>query len=149
MSRQLDFFRSNYGFDREEVVIIPLEEENGARMVELFKSGVTGVGGIDAVSSTSFSFARGGATGIQEVEWQGTKIRTFDFKVDYDFIETIEMQLVAGRNFSRDFSTDPSGALIVNEALVRAFGWEEPVGSKFLFSRRRKSGYRSGGGFPL
>ena len=47
--------------------------------------------------------------------------------VDFDYIETMGMEIIKGRNFSRTFSTD-SSAIIVNEAAVRHFGWDEPIG---------------------
>jgi putative ABC transport system permease protein len=47
--------------------------------------------------------------------------------IDEDFLDTFDMKLLTGRNFSRDFSTD-SKAVILNETLVRQLGWENPVG---------------------
>jgi putative ABC transport system permease protein len=46
--------------------------------------------------------------------------------VDYDFLQTFEMLLVAGRSFSKDYGTDPSSAFIVNETAVREFSWDSP-----------------------
>jgi putative ABC transport system permease protein len=45
---------------------------------------------------------------------------------DYDFFSTYEIQMVAGRPFSRDFPTDASEGFIVNETAVREFKWETP-----------------------
>jgi putative ABC transport system permease protein len=49
------------------------------------------------------------------------------------------MELAAGRNFSPAFSTDPNEALIVNETLVRALGWEDPIGQRFEFRGGEKT----------
>ena len=35
--------------------------------------------------------------------------------VDFDFIETYKIPLMAGRNFSEEYGTDTSGAIILNE----------------------------------
>ena len=51
-----------------------------------------------------------------------------DNTVDYDFIETMDMHLVNGRNFSRDFPADKGKACIINESAARTFGWEESPG---------------------
>ena len=54
---------------------------------------------------------------------------------DYDFIPTYGIHLVAGRNFSRDYSTDTSN-FILNEAAVKAIGWKSPqdaVGKDFKY----------------
>lgn len=49
-------------------------------------------------------------------------MRTLEYQVDEQYLPTLGMQLAAGRNFSRDFSTD-STAMIINETAVKAFGW--------------------------
>ncbi len=46
----------------------------------------------------------------------------FWFAVDFDFIETLEIELIEGRDFSRDFASDTLTAYIFNEAAVREFG---------------------------
>jgi len=45
-----------------------------------------------------------------------------DYHVDEQYIPTLAMQMVTGRNFSKDFPTDSSG-IILNETAVRALGW--------------------------
>jgi len=51
------------------------------------------------------------------------------YAIDYNYIPTLGMKIVAGRNFSRDFPTDSSG-VILNESAVSKLGWKhvDPVG---------------------
>jgi putative ABC transport system permease protein len=49
---------------------------------------------------------------------------------DYDYVELFGIEIVEGRNFSRDFPSDAQGAFLVNEAAVEAAGWETPVGQE-------------------
>lgn len=49
--------------------------------------------------------------------------------VDHDYIKTLGMRIVQGRDFSRDFSTDTEAA-ILNQAAAEHFGWDQPVGRK-------------------
>jgi putative ABC transport system permease protein len=51
------------------------------------------------------------------------------FQVDHDYIRTLGMKITAGRDFSRDFSTD-SSATVINRAAARQFGWPDPVGKE-------------------
>ncbi|MFQ5677663.1 MAG: ABC transporter permease [bacterium] len=51
--------------------------------------------------------------------------------VDPNFIETLNMQMVKGRNFSKAFSTDVSAAYILNETAVKQLGWNDPIGKGF------------------
>ena len=50
-----------------------------------------------------------------------------NWQVDYDYVKTMGMEVIKGRDFSKDFGTD-STAVLVNETLVRRFGWEDPLG---------------------
>lgn len=49
--------------------------------------------------------------------------------VDYDYIQTMGMKVVSGRDFSRDYSTDNKAA-IINQSAAKQFGWENPVGRR-------------------
>lgn len=49
-----------------------------------------------------------------------------NFSVDYDFNDTYEMTLVAGRWFDREFGTDPAEGFVVNESAVNEYKWETP-----------------------
>jgi putative ABC transport system permease protein len=45
--------------------------------------------------------------------------------VDEHFIDTYNMEIVRGRNFSKDFPSDPDQSIIINEATARKLGWQE------------------------
>jgi putative ABC transport system permease protein len=49
-----------------------------------------------------------------------------------DFLQVMNMQVVAGRDFSQRLLTDIGQSVIVNEALVRRMGWDEPLGKQAL-----------------
>jgi putative ABC transport system permease protein len=49
--------------------------------------------------------------------------------VDYDYITTLGMKIVAGRDFSREYSTDTK-ATIINQAAAKQFDWAQPVGRR-------------------
>lgn len=49
--------------------------------------------------------------------------------VDEDLEETLQLSIVGGRFFSKEFPSD-SSAVVINEAASRLFGWEDPVGQK-------------------
>jgi putative ABC transport system permease protein len=43
------------------------------------------------------------------------------------------MELAAGRNFSANLATDTTESVIINETAARQFGWDDPIGKKFIF----------------
>ena len=54
--------------------------------------------------------------------------------IDFDYIPQMQMQMVAGRNFSREFGTDTTQAMILNETGVKLFGYSSPedaIGRQF------------------
>jgi len=48
--------------------------------------------------------------------------------VDEDFTPTLEIPVVTGRNFSKEYPSDPVNSVLVNEAFVREAGWGDPIG---------------------
>ncbi len=53
--------------------------------------------------------------------------------IDYDYINTLGMQLIKGRNFSKDFPTD-SNAVIINETTEKILGYADPLGKEIYES---------------
>jgi putative ABC transport system permease protein len=49
-------------------------------------------------------------------------------RTDFDFLDAIEVKLAAGRNFSRDFPSDSTSSIILNESAVDQLGWKDPLG---------------------
>lgn len=52
--------------------------------------------------------------------------------VDYNFFEMMDIPIIAGRNFNKDFAFDDSVSVIINRAAVEYLNWENPIGKKFL-----------------
>ncbi|MCP4724637.1 MAG: FtsX-like permease family protein [bacterium] len=50
--------------------------------------------------------------------------------VDPDFIDTYEFQIVEGRNFSREITSDTANSILINETAARDLGWDDPIGKK-------------------
>ena len=52
-----------------------------------------------------------------------------EFRVDHDYLKTLDIEIKEGRDFSRDFPSD-SSAILLNEAAVDRLGWDEAIGKK-------------------
>lgn len=61
--------------------------------------------------------------------------------VDHDFLGTLEVDFVAGRNFSREFVSDDTSAFVLNQDAVDLIGWEDPVGKWFETSEFNNDGW--------
>ena len=66
----------------------------------------------------------------------GTDIHANIYHIDYDYLKTLGIHVLEGRNFSRDFPTDSSSGVIINEAAVRELGWSgtNPIGKTIVSS---------------
>jgi len=131
--RQLNYMKNkNPGFNKEQVVIIPFRDEQLRNSIETIKTELSGYSGIMYVSASSDipgqypQYNSKLPEGFPRDQYQ----LMYDLNVYYDFIPAMGMELVAGRNFSREFGTDQRTAVIINETAAKEFGWENPVGKK-------------------
>ncbi|OEK05266.1 ABC transporter permease [Roseivirga misakiensis] len=131
IQNQLEFIQNkNLGFDRDQVIIINdayLARGNTAALkteMESFSEvkSASLSGFLPTPSSNNMNVFLKGV-----VPTQDNQIISSNWTVDYEYLETMGMEIVDGRNFSRDFPTDSLG-IIVNEAAVKEFGFDNPIG---------------------
>jgi putative ABC transport system permease protein len=134
--KQMKYIQSrSLGFNRENVVILPVRSQQIAQNYHAFRNELKKSSQITSLSSSSEIPA--------DTHYSNSYYRRPDseepvsvylFFTDYDYLETYKMQVLAGRTFSRDFSTDTVGTLILNESAAQRFGWipEEAVGKKLI-----------------
>src|SRR6185295_9610718 len=58
----------------------------------------------------------------------------------YDFIQTLKIELLKGRNFSRDFSD--SGSVVLNEEAAKQIGWKDPIGQRLQYPGGNNEWYK-------
>ncbi|MCP4725129.1 MAG: hypothetical protein GY863_08840, partial [bacterium] len=57
-----------------------------------------------------------------------------NFRADYDLIKTMKIELIDGRDFSREFPTDIRKRFLVNEEMVRIMGMDNVLGKRLMYS---------------
>lgn len=130
--RQLNYIHNkNLGFSKEGLLYMPLEGDL-RKTYMTFKQELLKQPGIKGVSSAQSSPLEVGSS-TQGVRWPGkdtTKLLLFSNNpVTYDYIKTMGIELIAGRDFDPSFSTDTINYL-VNEAAAKKIGYKEPVGKE-------------------
>ena len=136
--RQMGFVMSkDLGFDRENLVAVRMSQ----RMQESFGSFGNELKANPQVRSVTRSLQGPWHIGstVSAVDWDGkppdeTVIMHWDY-VGYDYFATLDMEIIEGRPFSREYSTDPTEAYIVNEEAVKMMGMESPVGKRLSVFR--------------
>ena len=132
---QVEFIRNkDLGLDRQNIVY--LSQEGALRdQYDVVRQELLNRPGIEAVSSTSSSplSVRGSTSGVT---WEGIdaddEYEISILSADYDFVEVMKMELVAGRSFSRDFSSDEPG-FVINEVLADIISDHDIVGKQLNF----------------
>ena len=137
---QLNFIRNrNLGFNKEQVLLIPIVDRNVQAKIDILKSEFQKNPGVKrtAVSSAQFPSFN---TYMARVRWEGLPAdETPNMKiitVDENFFEMLEIKFVEGRNFSKDFTTDETSAFIINEAALNRIGWDSAIGKDFRVGQR-------------
>ncbi|MBN1821522.1 MAG: ABC transporter permease [Prolixibacteraceae bacterium] len=129
--------KKNMGFDKDNIVFAEVNITNPISFESIKERLLQHPEIVDATFSSTIPF-NGNIGGY--VSWEGAMPGQFEMisrnYVNYDFIPTYNMEMVKGRNFSREFPTDNQGC-IINETALRNFGWDDPIGKKIdLYGRK-------------
>ena len=130
---QLDYMQSkDQGWDMEDVVSLRLPDNEPINKMQVLKEQLLGHPQIAHVGMTNTPVGEGSGKVIFSMETSdGMDERGVNFAVvDHDFIETLGITMVEGRDFSRDFVGDTLTGVIVNETLAQRLNWEEPLGKR-------------------
>ena len=131
--QQIKFIKTrDMGYDREQILTFSFNRETAAQ----YDTMVEKLAQSPAILSISSSGNLPGRTMSRSViEPDGIDLTdpwvVSGMSMDEYFIETLGLELVEGRNFSREFGTDEEEAVIINQAAAKAIGWEEPLHKTF------------------
>ncbi len=138
---QLQYIQNkDLGFDSEQVVVVELGSKMPESVRESFRERIVshhGVLNASIPNAVPDRFNMGYTRPVNEAAPQsGIDQESILFRpaiVDYDFIPTLQIPILAGRNFSRDFPADASHAYLLNKAAAEQLGWsaDEAIGKTF------------------
>ncbi len=131
---QLNFMRQKkLGFDKEQMINIPLLSQEAREKWPLLKSEFLRFPGVRNVSASSFR--PGGVLWYQNYWYEGLEENQLPMirwiPVDHDFLKTFGIKLMGGRDFAEEIPADLRAAYILNESAVHELGWEAPLGKGF------------------
>ncbi|MFC1556198.1 ABC transporter permease [candidate division KSB1 bacterium] len=146
INKQIEFMKeSKLGFNKEHVVVLPVNSQSIRDNYETVKAELTSH---SSISNATLSIGVPGGIvagdGIDFITSEGKQRHSVRmFYTDHDFISTLGISIIEGRDFDRNMATDPDAAIIVNEALVRAMQFENPIGTDFIWGEGRDD-YKQG-----
>ncbi len=133
MYLQMEYIHSrDLGFEKDNRLILNVRGgdnvENTPRFIQQLKE-------LDGISNASMSWlgVPGGTTSYRDTNviddsGETKNLGVYYTRADYNYLNTLGIDLVEGRNFDENISTDSSRSVLINETMARVLEWENPVG---------------------
>lgn len=139
VSQQVNYIRSvNLGYNRDNLIYLSMEGDFPGKF-QVFKTQASAMPGIKNITRMSNNLTKL-VNKTSEVGWEGKDPNSgIEFAwsmVGYDFLQTLNVQLSQGRDFSKNFATDSIG-FILNETALKITGYKDPIGKPFTFRDQR------------
>ncbi|NOS92236.1 MAG: FtsX-like permease family protein [Cyclobacteriaceae bacterium] len=138
ISNQVQFIQNkNLGYEKNNLIYLPLTG-NISNNFNAFKQEALKISGVFSVSQISQRPVQLENATV-DVDWEGKIPNTNPIfvgaNVGYDFTKTMQATIVAGRDFSEDFSD--SSNYIINEKALRIMGYKNPIGMPLALGNRK------------
>jgi putative ABC transport system permease protein len=137
VSSQLRFLRNtDLGFKKDNLVVMSLQDSTFRSKADAFKNELLQNPDIESVTN---------CTGVPgEINWiQVLRVEREDAmsemalilaQTDYDYVKTLGMEIIKGRDFDKNMGTDDTAAVLINETAVKTLGWvDDPIGKKIEY----------------
>jgi putative ABC transport system permease protein len=139
---QMNYMRNQeLGFDKEQIVVL---ETNTSPARKALKDNLDDLPGVISTSFGSSVPGTGNSIAYSLIKNKNREDQVINidaYFTDYNFISQFGLKVVAGRGFSRDFGTDSTEAMVINEAAVKLLGYSSPEEALGIdFSQWGKSG---------
>ncbi len=127
--RQVNYLHNkDLGFNKEQIMFFPMRGENMQQNYETFKNELAAS---PHISSVSIGYGFPGdmfGDGLMTVAGKAdqTPVKATQLMVDHDYIKTLGLQLLAGRDFAKENKTDIDESFIINETAVKDLGFGTP-----------------------
>ncbi len=141
VQQQLNFIQTkDLGFNKDQLLMLGV---NGSQEVldgyEGFANALAGMPAIKSIARSNTVLAGGLSNSVatmEDVHGRSYNLTVYRVRVDHNYLNTYEMKLAAGRFFEPGNSADSLHSFVVNEALVREYGYQQPndvLGKTFEF----------------
>ena len=134
---QLNYLKdAKLGFNKDNIMVVPVNRTPIVRSYDAFSkelmqdSRIFNVTAMDDIFGAAHNTHEFRPEGLPEDQWQFYPAMV----VMWNFVETFDIKVVAGRDYSETNKSDPAKGILINEAMVRHMGWESneaAIGKKF------------------
>ena len=135
--QQVDHLRNQpLGFQKEEVISIPVGNKiNGKKVLQRLRNELEGDPNVLAISGSGVNLGVGSDRSTSRstigFTYKEKEVLTDWLSIDYDYLKTLNIQLLAGREFNASYPSDSVDRVIITESMARMISEKDPVGKYF------------------
>lgn len=127
MVRQMSYLQTtDIGYDKDHVVLVSTSGLDAQKLLTHYRTTLQSDPNIEGMTGMTNAFSHGWSK--NGWDYRGEQKSAYVYRIESDFLDVMNIDLLDGRSFDGNRGLDSTKAVLVNEALVRSFGWENPVG---------------------
>ena len=133
--QQIAYLRqSPLGFDKEQVISIPVGTQvNGRQVLGWLRNELANDPAVLAITGTSVNLGKGKDRVITRTivgfSYKGRKVSTDILLVDFDYLKTLHIKPIAGRDFSRAYASDSVHRIVITQSMATMLSVKNAVGT--------------------
>ncbi|REA57886.1 ABC transporter permease [Dyadobacter luteus] len=135
--RQVDHLRTQpLGFEKEQVISIPVGNKvNGQIAIQRMRNSLASDPGIISLTGSGVNLGigkdRSSSRSVSGFTYKEKEVSTDWLGVDYDYFKTLNIKLLAGREFDPSYPADSADRVVITESMAKMIGEADPVGKFF------------------
>ncbi|MEL7122015.1 MAG: ABC transporter permease [Bacteroidota bacterium] len=137
---QMQYLRNkDLGFNKDNVMTFRLEGRQARDKYPVLREKLLQNPQVKTVGTSSTTPGEGFQkiiAGVEAADGTMKELGMDNYFIDFDFFPTMGMEILEGRYFDRQYGTDSTQAVLVNEAMVERMAWEEAIGKRLTFNGR-------------
>jgi len=131
MVQQLQYLQNkDLGYQKDQVMVINFENLDVAQALPRLRNELEQIPSIQNIAATNIAFGEGKGWSRAGFDYQGDHKEVFEYMVEPELLDLLDMDIVAGRNFNPEIAADSARSILINEAMVADFGWDNAVGER-------------------
>ena len=125
--------QADTGMDKDQIVSVPLHQpDKGRETVSKLRTMLASDPHIVSITGSNINLGRGADHRTVKVgtnfTYHGRSVNTNIASIDYDYLKTLGVRPVEGREFDQSFGTDTAGGVLISESMAEQLGEKNPVG---------------------
>lgn len=135
--QQVDHLRNQpLGFKKEQVISIPVGNKvNGQTALKRMRNLLAADPSIVSITGSGVNLGNGrdksSSRSVLGFTFKDREVSTDWLHISYDYLKTLNIKLIDGREFDPAYPTDSMGRVIITESMAKAIGEKDPVGKFF------------------